>query len=297
MNTPDCPFCKSKDSELYRRCEDFFLTREPFDLWSCAACGLIYIACPPSPEEAGRYYRSDEYYSHPGKKQGVISSLYGAIRNFMNRRKARMVAGACGKEYGRILDVGCGGGYFLDAMRRKGWAPKGYEQSADAAAYARTALGLDVLPGGEFFREQGLFDAITLWHVLEHLYNPDEYMRKIAGLLPPDGTLVLALPNPSSCDARHYGRYWAGYDVPRHLWHFTPEVITEYARRFGFGLVKTRPLFFDSYYCALLSEKYRGKRCRLPRALWWGTISNLNYLFRGRTRCSSVVYIFKKEAF
>jgi 2-polyprenyl-3-methyl-5-hydroxy-6-metoxy-1,4-benzoquinol methylase len=180
-------------------------------------------------------------------------------------------------------------------MQGCGWKVKGTEKSASAREFANGQWNLELLP------EEGLdslaehsFDAITLWHVMEHLYNPEYYWERLQKLLAQDGCLFIALPNPESRDCIHYREYWAAWDVPRHLWHFSPENIVRLAGKYGFQLQKTVRMPFDAFYVSILSEQYRKSGFPVLKGFYWGAISWLNSLFNIR-RSSSLIYVFRSR--
>ena len=128
---------------------------------------------------------------------------------------------------------------------------------------------------------------------MEHLHDTEKYLTWINKALKSDGALLIALPNCSSFDAKHFGAFWAAYDVPRHLWHFTPQTFEPYLKQFNFELKTIKRLPFDAYYNSLMSAKYRGDKLSLVSGFIIGFISNLKSFFApGKT--SSVIYILRK---
>jgi 2-polyprenyl-3-methyl-5-hydroxy-6-metoxy-1,4-benzoquinol methylase len=240
VNDIICPVCGSSDSGTLFSCTDFFVSRESFPILVCHRCGFRKTGSAPTEEVAGRYYQSEEYVSHSDTRQGFTNRMYHHVRALMLNRKKNLLVEHTGLREGSLLDIGAGTGYFLKFMQGKGWNVKGTEKSASARAFASRQWNL------ELFSEEGLdslpphsFDAVTLWHVMEHLYDPDMYWDQLTKLLKPEGCLFIALPNPDSADALHYGAYWAAWDVPRHLWHFSPENIIGLGGKYGFQLQKT----------------------------------------------------------
>jgi predicted SAM-dependent methyltransferase len=136
-------------------------------------------------------------------------------------------------------------------------------------------------------------DVITLWHVLEHVSELTEYIQTIRTVLSDHGALVVAVPNFESYDAKFYKQHWAAYDVPRHLWHFNQSAIEGLFGKLGFRLEDVRPMYFDSYYVSLLSEKYKTGRSRFLPALYRGALSN--WKARSSGQYSSLIYILKKQ--
>ena len=140
----------------------------------------------------------------------------------------------------------------------------------------------------------GSFDVITLWHVMEHLEHLGEVWQRLHELLTEKGVLIVAVPNCSSYDAQRYGEYWAAYDVPRHLWHFTPGTIQQLASRHGFIMAARHPMPFDAFYVSMLSEKHRGSSCSFLKGMFVGTLAWFNALGR-KERSSSMIYVFRKK--
>lgn len=155
------------------------------------------------------------------------------------------------------MDVGCGTGDFLSACQSDGWNVTGVEPSEQARKLA-SEKGVETVT--QLDQARGSFQLITLWHVLEHVPHLNNTLNKLYSLLEPNGTLLLAVPNHTSLDAKKYEQYWAGYDVPRHLWHFDQQNMEQLLRKHNLSLQKTLPLTLDSFYVSLLSETYRGKK-------------------------------------
>ncbi len=243
----------------------------------------------PVPENLEKYYRSEDYLSHSDRSRTLFEKLYQNIKFIRIKRKLRLLKKMAG-ETGKLLDVGTGTGTFIKAAREEGWTAFGVEPNPVARKIA-LEKGLEVTKELNEVSANG-YDVITLWHVLEHLPNLEESVSRINSLLKPSGILVLALPNFKSWDAKHYGPYWAGYDVPRHLWHFSkPAVIALFGQN-GFKMEEIRPMRMDAFYISLLSEKYRRGKMRWFSALVCGMLSNIKALRSGEY--SSLIYILKK---
>jgi len=286
----NCPICSSGKTNEFICTEDFFLTGEKFELHKCAECGLISTANPPKEGESGRYYESPEYISHNDQSKGLISFAYMLVRDFMLFRKMRMIKSVSGLKTGSVLDIGSGTGHFLSVMRSAGWEVKGIEINQKARDYSKRALNLDVISPSEMESiPSATFDCVTLWHVLEHFYDPLSYMEEVNRVLKPGGLCVIALPNSDSYDAQHYGKYWAAYDVPRHLWHFTPTTFGLFAKKLGLNILSVKKLPFDVFYISILSEKYKKGGAPLFFGLLLGKWYWIKCLFN-KNRCSSLVY-------
>ena len=211
-----CPLCGSDDVQTAMRCIDHFVTGEAFTISRCGHCGFHFTSDAPAEDEIGRYYRSGDYISHSDTSRGVVNKVYHLVRRYMLREKAGIVMHYTGKRRGRLLDYGAGTGYFANRMQRAGWQTEAIEPGDAARAFAFARFGLRMKMPSDLSRmEDKSFDCITLWHVLEHVAGLHETMDEMARLLADDGILVVAVPNRTSCDARHYGSLWAAWDVPR----------------------------------------------------------------------------------
>jgi 2-polyprenyl-3-methyl-5-hydroxy-6-metoxy-1,4-benzoquinol methylase len=290
-----CPLCSSENISLHLKTADYFLSREEFNLFKCDGCGFIFTQDHPDDADIGRYYESDEYLSHSETKSGLLSRLYGLSRRIMLGRKVKIVSKLSGLIKGSILDVGSGTGHFLNAMQKAGWDVRGVEINEKARQYSISEFGLEILdPGKLQTLEPGSFDCITLWHVLEHFQDPFNYSREILRLLKPGGSCITAIPNSGSYDAEYYNKLWAAYDVPRHLWHFTPDTFKKFAEKSGFEVKEIRPLPLDVFYISILSEKYKGANLLflsgVIKGLWFSILSLFN-----KQRSSSLIYSICKS--
>ena len=260
--------------------ETFSIKRHPeFNMWMTE----------PIPENLDPYYNSADYISHSDASKTFFDKVYQAVKSYSLNKKVRLLDRYT-TEKGLLLDYGAGTGSFMQQAIRGGWQTVGVEPNETARAMA-LEKGLNLEKNGNELTTSD-FDVITLWHVLEHIPDLDGSILKFKSLLKPNGILVLALPNFEAWDAKHYGVYWAGYDVPRHLWHFSREAVEGLFGSSGFELLKTHPLYFDAYYVSLLSEKYRSGKMR-----WWPAIFNgLRSNLRAMTtkEYSSLIYVLKK---
>jgi ubiquinone/menaquinone biosynthesis C-methylase UbiE len=210
-------------------------------------------------------------------------------------RKRRLVEKSSTLQKGKILDVGTGTGFFLNEMKEYGWQVTGTEKSSDARDFAKKEFNLDNLPSEKLFElKDKSFNAITLWHVLEHIHQLNENMDTFFRLLQNDGVLIIAVPNHDSYDAKHYKEFWAAYDVPRHIWHFAPAQMKILGEKHGFKLKKLHTMPFDSFYVSLLSDKYKKSTLAFLKGILHGKLSWLNSIINP-AKCSSVIYVFAKN--
>ncbi len=231
IHTTICPVCGSVEIEHFLSCKDYLTTKEQFEICKCKVCSFAFTQDFPVESEIGRYYDAPEYVSHSDTHKGLINFLYHQVRKISLRSKARLVSKYAEIKKGMLLDIGSGTGYFMNKMKERKWIVTGVEISEDARKYAKQKFGIDS-QASEYLYEIPCKtkDVITMWHVLEHLEHLNRVLEYIQGVLKDNGTLVVALPNKDSLDARHYGEFWAAYDVPRHLWHFSPADFEHLAR-------------------------------------------------------------------
>lgn len=289
-----CPLCLSGNISLHLRCTDHYISREAFEVDKCLECGFEFTQGYPEESEIGKYYESDNYISHSNTAKGFSNKLYLLARKIMLRRKLNIIRKFTGLNKGSILDIGSGTGHFADTMKKSGWQVRGIEINEKAREYATSTFGL-VTSGPENIStiQAGSFDCITLWHVLEHFHDPFRYAYEIMRLMKPGGVCVIALPNSKSFDAEHYGKFWAAYDVPRHLWHFNPETFRQFADKTGFETETLLTLPLDLFYISILSEKYKDSRLYLFKGIAIAMIYAFTSFFN-KKRSSSIIYILRK---
>jgi 2-polyprenyl-3-methyl-5-hydroxy-6-metoxy-1,4-benzoquinol methylase len=192
-----------------------------------------------------------------------------------------------------LLDVGCGTGDFLAHCRNKGWAVAGVEPDETARNRAENRHGIRVAGSLGAAVQGEKFDTVTMWHSLEHVHDLNGTLNRLHGILAKKGVLLIAVPNHISLDARLYGEYWAAWDVPRHLYHFSPDTLRQLLQRHGFKLKKTVPMKLDAYYVSLLSEKNKSGRNSFLKSFLNAYKSN-SYAKKNRNLYSSLIYIFTR---
>jgi len=272
----------------YIRTKDFLVTGEEFSLVQNEKYSFLETQPRPGLKDLAKYYQSEEYISHTDSKKGALAFLYQKVKSYSLVKKVKLIS-KLNSGKGNLLDIGAGTGEFLRMAQRKGWVISGVEPNEGARNFAyKKSITLDesmaVLEGK-------IFDVVTLWHVLEHMSDLQSTIQKIKQLVKVGGTLVIAVPNFNSFDAKHYKNYWAAFDVPRHLWHFSQDAMREIFSS-EFQLVKTKPLIFDSFYVSLLSEKYKSGNSFSMKAFLIGLLSNL-MAWRNR-EYSSLIYCYKR---
>jgi len=255
-------------------------------------CGLRFTNPRPLSGDLGHYYKSPDYISHSNSRKGFFNGIYHEVRKYTIIRKYRMISRFSGGN--SILDIGCATGEFLSYMHSRNWVTLGIEPDQQARDQAREMHGLNVQE--ESYLDQipnNSLDVITLWHVLEHVSDLPGRMATLERILKPGGILVVAVPNPDCYDAVLYGEFWAGYDVPRHLYHFSRQSMEKLLIRNKLKLKHIQPMKFDSYYVSMLSEKYKHGKIRWLQGFWNGYCSN--WKARSSGNYSSLIYISTKE--
>lgn len=268
---------------------DHMVSGEAFELLPNEGGELLKTV--PVPSDLGKYYASSAYYSHRDDTGNLMARIYRQARTWNTRWKIRLVK-YWAKEAGSLLEIGSGTGNFLLAAKNSGWEVTGVEPDAGARKLAEQK-GLSLQTSLKDLPYE-LVDVITLWHVLEHIPDLEATLLELYSRLNPNGYLILALPNFKSWDARYYKAKWAGYDVPRHLWHFSRKGINRLMKDAGFQEQQQKPMRLDAFYVSWLSEKYRKNPIGPIAAFFIGLWSNLSAAFTGEY--SSVAYVFKKEA-
>jgi 2-polyprenyl-3-methyl-5-hydroxy-6-metoxy-1,4-benzoquinol methylase len=288
----NCPVCKSSDIESSLLVKDFSVSGKEFAVWTCQVCSLRFTQDAPIIEEIGDYYQSEQYISHTDSRQGIIHKLYHLVRTYTLQKKRALIRRVSGRTAGNVLDIGCGTGGFLNVMKDAGWNTVGLEPNETARKTA-ASKGLDVYNSDDLFTLKQKFQVITMWHVLEHVHELHRYINRIATLLEHEGVFIVAVPNYTANDQLAYQQYWAAYDVPRHLYHFSPASMKTLAEKHGFTIEKMLPMWFDSFYVSMLSEKYRSGSVNYISAFFNGLASNVSAI--GNTqKCSSIIYVLRK---
>ncbi len=272
---------------FYIKTKDFAVTGEEFELVHDARLDMLITI--PQPADLTKYYESDAYISHTDSRSTFTEWMYAIIKSISLRRKVHRISLYAG-ENRTLLDVGTGTGEFLVCAKKKGWMARGMEPNTKARNKAgkKGLFVYDTMPDPE----DGTYEVITLWHVLEHLPDLEKQIAHLSSLLAPGGTLLIAVPNFKSYDAKHYGHFWAGYDVPRHLWHFSRKTISALFNKQGMAVIKTHPMIFDAFYVSLLSEKYRSGSIPFIKAFYNGLQSNIK-AWRSR-EYSSHIYVLQR---
>jgi SAM-dependent methyltransferase len=288
-----CLVCNGQKLVKKIDCIDHSTSKEKFTLVSCETCNFTFTNPRPKDESLGEYYKSDMYISHTNNTKGLFNWMYQTVRNYAIGTKVTLLKSV--KKSGTHLDLGCGTGEFLNACKDAGFSTEGIEPSELARKQAIESFNLSISENTHLEQFQNnKFDSISMWHVLEHVSNLNDSIKDFNRILKSDGKIIIAVPNHKSWDANYYKEYWAAWDVPIHLWHFSKETIELLFNKNGFNLIKTKPMLFDSFYVSLLSEEFKTGKKKFITGFIIGIISNIIGLFTKRG-CSSTIYVFEKQ--
>jgi SAM-dependent methyltransferase len=291
----NCPVCNSPNIHPALKVKDHTVSGEIFEIWECNDCKLRFTQDIPDESSITRYYQSEDYISHTETSKGLINRIYLSVRKRTLKKKRKQVSAITGLNKGKLLDLGSGTGAFVNEMVKNGWEAIGLEPSDEARKVARQAYDLELKTNDELFSlPANSFDAITLWHVLEHVHQLHVYIRQLKNLLKENGRLIIAVPNYTSLDAKIYDQDWAAYDPPRHLYHFSPGSMKILAEKNGMNILQYKPMWFDSFYISLLSSKYKTGKTNWIAAAWNGMRSNIKAL-GDKKKCSSIIYVIAKD--
>lgn len=291
-----CPICNKNEINNLLHTRDYSLTNESFDIIECANCSLRYTFPIPSSDNIAPYYNFPEYISHTDTKSGWMNQIYHAVRKRTLEQKSSWVQSLFTGYKGKLLEIGAGTGAFAHSMIEKNWDVLALEPDASSRQKALENYNIHLKSPDTLYQiEDNTQDVICLWHVLEHVHDLKGYFNAFSRILKPNGRLIIAVPNYTSYDAHYYKKYWAAYDVPRHLYHFSPNSIRVLLKQFDLQLVQTKPMWFDSFYVSLLSEKYKKTGIwGIIRAGFIASLSNLKAL-KNPERASSIIYEIKKK--
>jgi 2-polyprenyl-3-methyl-5-hydroxy-6-metoxy-1,4-benzoquinol methylase len=294
IHLTSCPICGNDIFKTVLNCKDYTVSKESFTLVKCQQCSFVATSPRPDNSILGKYYLSEDYISHTNEAKSLIDKVYLIARNYTLTWKRKLVIKYGSRVENKLLDYGCGTGAFLQATTQDDWKAFGVEPSKEARTEAQKVTHSKVYESLAEI-ENNTFDAITLWHVLEHVPDLNELLQKLRSILSENGTIFIAVPNHSSWDGDNYKEYWAGYDVPRHLWHFSHETMKALVENNGLKLKEIIPMKLDSFYISLLSEKYKKGNTTISgmiTAFKNGLKSNI--LAKRNGQYSSLIYIVKR---
>ncbi|CAM1334351.1 class I SAM-dependent methyltransferase [Tenacibaculum aestuariivivum] len=269
-------------------CVDYTVSKEQYNIMYNKQYDMLITT--PVPKKLENYYISDTYISHTDSNKTIIDSIYQLVKYYTLNQKLKLI-NSFNTEEKTILDIGAGTGDFLKICKKDNWIINGIEPSDKARDFASKK---NIILKKDVTEYNGkLFDVISLWHVLEHIPNLLEYIDILKKLLKPNGVLIIAVPNYKSYDAKYYKEFWAAFDVPRHLWHFSKTSITKLFANSNMNVSKILPMKFDAFYVSLLSEKYKSNKSKPIHAFLTGLKSNWNAKKNGEY--SSLIYLIKNN--
>lgn len=281
------------NSELipFLSCIDYTVSKDSFSILKDESNDFLITSPRPNDDDLGNFYESEDYISHTDAKKSLFDKVYQLVRNYALNQKIKLI-NSFNSEQKTILDIGAGTGDFLLACKKNGWKVSGVEPSEKAKKIAEDKLETQLFSNNEGLKTKQ-FDVITMWHVLEHVPDVNKTIEELKAFLKSNGRLIIAVPNHKSYDANYYGKFWAAYDLPRHLWHFSQTSIKKLFAKQQMEVVKTLPMKFDAYYVSLLSEKYKTGKMNPVKAFITGFRSNLKA--KTSKEYSSLIYIIKNS--
>lgn len=277
-----------KNLKPYLNCIDYTVSKESYEVMYNEQLNMLVTS--PLPKDLHNYYKSNNYISHTDSKKSLVDKIYQLVKKYSLRKKISLI-NSFGFKNGTILDIGAGTGEFVKYCNENNWNSEGMEPSEKAR---QIALKKKIyLKGSLEELSDKKYNIITLWHVLEHITELHIYIEKLKNSLSKNGKLIIAVPNFESYDATYYKQYWAAYDVPRHVWHFSKVSLNKIFKYHGLKIIKIRPMLFDSFYVSLLSEKYKTGKINYFKAFYIGLKSNMKAI--SKNNYSSLIYIIEKE--
>lgn len=286
--------CDGENFNSFLEVPDHLFSKELFSLTKCTNCSFVFTSNAPDEKNAGPYYETEDYIEHSDTKKGLINTIYHLSRNWMVGYKQRLISRHM-KSKGRVLDIGSASGYFLNHMKGLNYEVKGVEISQKARDLCKANFNIATATPNEWLdaKEDNMFSVVTMWHVMEHVYPIDTYLKKIHSSLNETGKAFIAMPNHTSFDASYYQDDWAAYDVPRHIWHFNPSAFNNLAAKHGFKVEKLHSLPLDPFYISMVSADYSGGLMSKIAAPFVATISSI-LSWVNKEKASSVVYVLSK---
>ena len=286
----NCPVCGHTHFAPFLTAKDHTVSHEQFQIVECKQCGFVFTNPRPLQENLGRYYKSTAYVSHSDTSEGMINKLYKQVRKITLNQKYNLVKPYL--ENNNLLDIGSGAGAFLNTVNEKGVNAFGVEPDLDTRENSIKKYGINVKEESALSDfDSDYFSVITMWHVLEHVPNLEERVLEIKRILSPTGRLFVAVPNYTSFDANYYKEHWAAFDVPRHLYHFSPITIRKLFNKHNMVLEQVIPMKFDSFYVSMLSEQYKNGKPNLLKGILTGLKSNFK---AENDSFSSQIYVIKR---
>ena len=293
-----CPVCNGQAFDPIATCIDHSISREKFSIIRCTECELLITSPRPAKDQMDKYYASQAYTSHISTAKNMMDKMYLFVRGFTLKWKLSLVeTKTIPSTSRRLLDFGCGTGEFLKTAKLHGWQTTGMEPSPLARQQSDPAISLDVKASlQEIIKDDKKFDVITLWHVLEHVEDLNTTLQDLSRLLAQNGTIFIAVPNHNSWDGKHYHQNWAGYDVPRHLWHFSMKNMKHLMEKHSLSVAKIIPMRLDAFYISLLSEKYGNNGSFSVPGMIKALLNALksNRYAKKNMEYSSLIYVVKK---
>jgi 2-polyprenyl-3-methyl-5-hydroxy-6-metoxy-1,4-benzoquinol methylase len=285
-----CPVCKNGHIRNHTIITDHSISKESFAINSCNECDLLFTNPRPDQDNIWKFYDDSQYISHTNKTQTLKDIIYKLVRLYTTNQKINLIHKYSHKP--TIIDYGCGSGYFLKQVLKNNNNAKGIEPAKSKTIPKTSLIYNYVYESIEEINKNEKVDIITAWHVVEHIHELTQTLKQLKKRLNKKGYLIIAVPNHLSFDAKYYKEQWAGYDVPRHLYHFSQKCIHRLAKEIKMKVMAIHPMYFDAYYVSMLSEQYRHSSHSFLKGLKIGYQSNKKAKQNGEY--SSLIYVLRK---
>lgn len=264
LETVNCDLCGSNNYCILCKSRDYrFGRRQKYNIVKCNYCGLIYINPRPTSQSIKRLYEED--YTPENKvvilPKLEVKKLKVILKKFWHRVNGNYVDEILAKTSERVLDIGCGQGYFLQSLKAMGLDTYGVEINHQLVEICQE-LGLNVFHGSleEIRFSDNFFNTIIMSQIIEHLPSPKKTLKEVFRVLKPSGKVFIYCPNANSYLSRLFGKYWHGWHLPFHFYAFTKDTIEKLAVETGFKINRISTITPDNFFIVSLKDYFFGEK-------------------------------------
>lgn len=286
-----CPICGSNDIQFRLKAESYRTEGESFDVFQCNSCTHRFTNPVPDESAIGEYYKSENYISHTNANKSLFDKVYQTVKSIALNKKEKLLLKYGVDKQTPFLDYGAGTGSFVNLLDERNWRVLGIEISEEARKMSPKANLLFDVSKLEEMAPNSL-SGFSMWHVLEHIYQPEELLKRLVERMKRGAIGFIAVPNNDSWDATRYGADWAALDLPLHFSHFTKRSMSTLIEKAGLTLVEEELMPFDAYYISMLSEANKNASLSTFKGILNGLKSNVKG--KGQKNTSSLIYVVKK---
>jgi len=269
LETNLCPLCNSDKSTITFNGKDFLYSKKDFTVVSCSSCGVMYTNPRVKKNQIGNYYFKGYSPYKPVKRNPLLRTMIDLSGNIFGNINIEIHKDIKSYNFKTVLEVGPGSGSLLQFLKKNNYQVAGVEIDNDCVERIK-AQGIECYCGelSDYKRMLGTrkFELIILCHVLEHLYNPREIIEIIYSLLSDNGILYMILPDVGSIEAKLFGKYWIGWDLPRHVVHYNRNTVRDLLTKSGFKVISIRKNISSSFF--IESIGFRFLNGKMPNAVY-----------------------------